>query len=47
VSAAAHKQLRLFTTTWENVAPGVEIKSLDFVSPQGVTAPFVVAITAE
>ncbi len=47
VSEAAHKQLRLFATTWENVAPGVEIKSLDFVSPQGVSAPFVIAISAE
>ena len=46
-SAAAHKSIRLFTTTWENVAPGVEIKSIDFISSLGPAVPFLIAITAE
>ena len=47
VSAAAHRKLHLYTTTWVNVAPGVEIESIDFVSAMGVVAPFLIAITAE
>lgn len=47
VSAAAHQSIRLFTTTWVNVAPGVEIESLDFVSGMGTVAPFLIAITAD
>jgi hypothetical protein len=39
--------IRLFTTTWSNVAPGVEIESIDFVSAMGAAAPFLIAITAE
>jgi hypothetical protein len=39
--------IRLFTTTWDNVAPGVEIESIDFISSMGAAAPFLVAITAE
>jgi hypothetical protein len=47
VSAAAHSSIRLFTTTWVNVAPGVEIESVDFVSSNASAAPFLIAITAE
>jgi hypothetical protein len=39
--------MRLFSTTWVNVAPGVEIESVDFVSSMQDAAPFLIAITAE
>jgi hypothetical protein len=39
--------LRLFTTTWTNLAPDAEIESVDFVSNMAGPAPFLVAITAE
>jgi hypothetical protein len=47
VSAASHNYIRLFTTTWVNVAPGVEIESIDFVSNMGMVAPFLIAISTE
>jgi hypothetical protein len=47
VSADSQNLLRLFTATWVNVAPGVEIESIDFVSSKGKVAPFLIAITAE
>jgi hypothetical protein len=47
VSASAHQSLRLFTTTWVNVAPDVEIESIDFVSGMGTVAPFLIAVTAD
>ncbi len=46
-SAAMHRSIRLFTTTWVNVAPAVEIKSIDFVSSMREPAPFLIAITAD
>jgi hypothetical protein len=46
-SAAAHNFIRLFATTWVNIAPNVEIESIDFVSSMGQVAPFLIAITAE
>jgi hypothetical protein len=46
-SALAHRSLRLFSTTWDNAAPNVEIKTIDFVSPQAGAAPFLVAITVD
>jgi hypothetical protein len=46
-SAAMHRNIRLFTTTWSNVAPNVEIKSIDFVSASQEPAPFLIAITAD
>jgi hypothetical protein len=46
-SALAHRSLRLFSTTWDNPAPNVEIKSIDYVSPQGPAAPFLIAITVD
>jgi hypothetical protein len=39
--------IRLFLTTWTNVAPGLEIESIDYVSSMAVPAPFLVAITVE
>jgi hypothetical protein len=47
VSAASHNFIRLFTTTWVNVAPSVEIESIDFVSSMGKVAPFLIAISVE
>jgi hypothetical protein len=42
-----HSTIRLFTTTWVNVAPDVPIETIDFVSAMGRVAPFLIAITAE
>jgi hypothetical protein len=47
VSKTAGSSIRLFKTTWENVAPGVEIESIDYISSMGKPAPFLIAITAE
>jgi hypothetical protein len=47
VSAAAHNSIRLFSTTWVNIVPEVEIESVDFVSTTNSAAPFLIAITAE
>ena len=41
------KELRLFVATWENPRPDVEVTSLDLVSRETQSAPFVVAITVE
>jgi hypothetical protein len=47
VSAESHNFIRLFSTTWVNIAPGVEIESIDFVSSMTQAAPFLIAITAD
>jgi hypothetical protein len=47
VSAASQTFIRLFSSTWVNIVPGVEIESIDFVSSMGKVAPFLIAITAE
>jgi hypothetical protein len=47
MTQAANNTIRLFKTTWVNVAPGVEIESIDYVSAMGQPAPFLIAITAE
>ncbi len=47
VSAESHNYIRLFSTTWVNVAPGVPIESIDFVSSMTQSAPFLIAITAD
>ncbi len=39
--------IRLFTTTWTNLAPNVEIESMDFVSAMGGPAPFLIAVTVD
>jgi hypothetical protein len=41
------KELRLFVATWDNPRPEVEVTSLDLVSRETQSAPFVVAITVE
>jgi hypothetical protein len=43
----ATRPMRLFMTTWKNVAPSVEIERIDFVSSMDGPAPFLLAITAE
>lgn len=39
--------IELFETTWTNVAPGVKIESIDYVSAMLAPAPFLIAITAD
>jgi hypothetical protein len=38
---------RLYTSTWQNPHPSVEIKSIDYVSSMTNCAPFLLGITAE
>jgi hypothetical protein len=47
VSKSAGRSIRLFLTTWTNVAPDLEIASIDYVSCMAGPAPFLIAITAE
>lgn len=44
---AVKSYLRLFETTWTNIAPAVELESIDFVSTLSQPAPFLLAITTE
>jgi hypothetical protein len=37
----------LFLTTWVNVAPDLEVDSIDYVSAMAVPAPFLIAISVE
>jgi len=46
-SGKAKSYIRLFETTWTNVAPNIELESIDFVSTVSQPAPFLVAITLE
>jgi eukaryotic-like serine/threonine-protein kinase len=46
-AAANGTSIRLFQWTWENPLPGIEIRSLDFVSNLTGCAPFLIAVTAE
>ena len=46
-SKSQGQSIRLFLTAWTNVAPDVEIDSLDYISSLAGPAPFLVAITAE
>jgi len=46
-SKSAGHSIRLFLTTWTNVAPALEIESIDFVSALGVPAPFLIAVSVE
>jgi hypothetical protein len=46
-SKSTGRSIRLFLTTWANVAPGLEIESIDFVSAMGGPAPFLIAISVE
>ena len=43
----ARAAARLFLTTWTNVAPGLEIESIDFVSNKVRPAPLLIAISVE
>ena len=45
-SKRAGKQIRLFVTAW-NLAPGVDIETLDFVSAGRNAAPFLLAISVD
>jgi hypothetical protein len=47
VSKQSRGFIRLFLTTWTNVAPTVEIDSIDFVSTMAKPAPFLIAITVD
>ena len=47
MSKKAGHSIRLFLTTWTNVAPDVEIESIDYISGMEVPAPFLIAITAD
>jgi hypothetical protein len=38
---------RLYTSTWQNPHPNVEITSVDYVSSMTICAPFLLGITAE
>ncbi|HVM47166.1 MAG TPA: hypothetical protein VMU04_04020 [Candidatus Acidoferrum sp.] len=46
-SKSAGHSIRLFLTTWTNLAPNLEISSIDYVSSMAGPAPFLIAITAE
>ncbi len=46
-STQLHRSVRLFSMTWDNPTPGVEIKSMDFISAATNGAPFLIAITAD
>ena len=47
VSQSAHQSIRLFLTSWTNVVPDLEVKSIDYVSGMTVPAPFLIGITAD
>ena len=46
-SKSAGRSIRLFLTTWTNVAPGLEVESIDYVSALAVPAPFLIAVSVE
>jgi hypothetical protein len=46
-SKSAGRSIRLFLTTWVNVAPDLEVESIDYVSALAVPAPFLIAISVE
>lgn len=47
VSRAAGGSIRLFETTWVNLAPDVEIKTIDIIGSTNTPALFLIAITAD
>ena len=47
MSRTVEHPIRLFKTCWVNLAPDVEIESIDYVSAMLNPAPFLIAITAE
>jgi hypothetical protein len=46
-SQSTGRSIRLFLTTWTNVAPDLEIDSIDFVSAMAVPAPFLIGLSVE
>jgi hypothetical protein len=46
-SKRAGDAIRVFSTTWTNVAPAVAIESIDFISAKSGPAPFLLAITVD
>jgi hypothetical protein len=44
---AAGQSVRVYKSFWDNPQPGLEIRSLDFVSKMTDASPFLIAITAE
>lgn len=46
-SRRAGRSIRLFLTTWTNVAPDLEVESIDYVSAMAVPAPFLIAVSVE
>jgi hypothetical protein len=47
VTGSVQEEASFRLWTWENPFPGLEIRSLDFVSEQTDSAPLLFAITAE
>jgi hypothetical protein len=47
VTKPTNSSIRLFMTTWTNLAPAVEIKSIDFVASTNIPAPFLIGITVD
>src|SRR5262249_27243309 len=47
VSRNAGNTIRLFLTSWTNLAPTAEIESLDYISSMANPAPFLIAVTVE
>ena len=47
ISKVTKQPIRLYKTTWTNLAPDAVIEKIDFVSSTAAPAPFLVAITAE
>ncbi|MEY2427776.1 MAG: hypothetical protein QOJ40_661 [Verrucomicrobiota bacterium] len=47
VTKRTNSSIRLFMTTWTNLAPAVEIKSIDFLASTNIPAPFLIGITVD
>ncbi len=45
ISQKANASIRLYMTTWTNVAPSVPIKSIDFISATNTVTPFLLGVT--
>jgi hypothetical protein len=47
VTKRTNSSIRLFMTTWTNLVPAVEIKSIDFLASTNIPAPFLIGITVD
>jgi hypothetical protein len=47
VSKRVNGSIRLFLTTWTNLAPTVQIRSIDYIATTNIPAPFLIAITVD